>query len=87
MDKESIIPILKETMKRYLRDLAPSALNLRSENFKERSWWDKGNKDFWAASVGGGKRNFASQVGKMSEDEFAELAKLIIEEEQVSRGR
>jgi hypothetical protein len=37
--------------------------------------------------VGGGKRNFASQVGKMSEDEFAELAKLIIEEEQVSRGR
>lgn len=37
MDKESIIPILKETMKRYLRDLAPSALNLRSENFKERS--------------------------------------------------
>jgi len=85
MDKESIIAILKEIMRRYLRDLQLSGLDLSSENFKERSWWDKGNKDFWAASVGGSKRNFASQVNKLSEDEFAELAKLIIEEERISK--
>ncbi len=85
MDEESIIAILKEIMRRHLRDLELSGLDLSSEKFKKRSWWDKGNREFWAASVGGSKRDFASRAYKMSEEEFAELAKSIIEEERTSK--
>lgn len=81
LTKENAIPILKEIMKRHLRNSDLNVFELDTEDYLERMKWDKGNKNFWSAKVGGKYENFTSIVDKLTKDEFKRIAEQAIYEE------
>jgi len=56
--------------------------NLSANKYSNRYWWDKGDKNFWVASVGGRELPFDSIVNKLTPKEFAALAEDVINAER-----